>query len=184
MFPDHGAEPGGGERPLNVFSGEAPVGTVGNIEQLDSHGGTVSLPVHGKVKDEMQIGEIATRSGVSAKTIRYYEDIGLLPAPPRTASGYRDYEASTVDRLAFVRAAQAVGLSLGEIRGIVALRDDGQTPCGHVLDLLRTRATDLDHRIAELQSLQHELSRLMARAAQLDPADCDPARICHLVGPS
>jgi MerR family transcriptional regulator, copper efflux regulator len=82
----------------------------------------------------MRIGELAERSGVSAKTIRYYEDIGLLPAPARLASGYRDYEPSTLDRLAFIRAAQAVGLSLGEIRGIVALRDEGQTPCGHVLD--------------------------------------------------
>ena len=132
----------------------------------------------------MQIGELASRSGVSTKTIRYYEAIGLLPPPARSASGYRDYDRSTLDRLAFVRAAQAVGLSLGEIRGIVALRDEGQTPCGHVLDLLRTRSAELDRRITELRTLQSELNRLVARAEQLDPADCDPARICHLVGPA
>ena len=131
----------------------------------------------------MRIGEMAKRSGVPAKTIRYYEDIGLLPPPARSASGYRDYEPSTLDRLAFVRAAQAVGLSLGEIRGIVALRDKGQTPCGHVLDLLRTRSAELDRRIAELRNLQGELKRLVTRAEQLDAADCDPARICHLLGP-
>ena len=131
----------------------------------------------------MQIGELASRSGVSTKTIRYYEDIGLLPPPPRSPSGYRNYDTSTLDRLAFVRAAQAVGLSLGEIRGIVALRDEGQTPCGHVLDLLRTRSAELDRRITELRALQGELIRLVARAERLDPADCDPARICHLVGP-
>lgn len=131
----------------------------------------------------MRIGEIATRSGVSAKTIRYYEDIGLLQPPPRTASGYRDYEPTTVDRLAFVRAAQAVGLTLGEIRGIVALRDDGETPCNHVLGLLRDRAAELGRRISELRTLQSELKRLVTRAAQLDPGDCDPDRICHLVGP-
>src|SRR6266403_1817154 len=102
----------------------------------------------------MQIGELASRSGISTKTIRYYEDIGLLPPPPRSPSGYRDYDTSTLDRLAFVRAAQAVGLSLGEIRGIVALRDEGQTPCGHVLDLLRTRSAELDRRITELRALQ------------------------------
>ena len=121
---------------------------------------------------------------MSTKTIRYYEDIGLLPPPPRLGSGYRDYDPATLDRLAFIRAAQAVGLSLGEIRGIVALRDEGQTPCGHVLDLLRTRSAELDRRIAELRTLRGELDRLVARAEGLDPADCDPGRVCHLVGPS
>lgn len=132
----------------------------------------------------MRIGEVADRSGVSTKTIRYYEEVGLLPPPERSASGYRDYEASVLDRLAFIRAAQAVGLSLGEIRGIVALRDEGQTPCGHVLDLLRSRSAELDCRIDELRALRGELNRLVARADGLDPTDCDPRRICHLVGPS
>lgn len=131
----------------------------------------------------MRIGELAERSGVSTKTIRYYEEIGLVPPAPRLRSGYRDYEPSMLDRLAFIRAAQAVGLSLGEIRSIVALRDEGQTPCGHVLDLLRTRSAELDRRIAELRALRGELNRLVARAETLDPADCDPERICHLVGP-
>lgn len=132
----------------------------------------------------MRIGELAERSGVPAKTIRYYEDIGLLPAPPRLESGYRDYEPSTLDRLAFIRAAQGVGLSLGEIRGILALRDQGATPCSHVLELLRARAAELDRRIAELRDLRHELNRLVSRAEGLDPAECDPERICHLVGPA
>src|SRR5436305_5123786 len=132
----------------------------------------------------MRIGELASRSGVSPKTIRYYESIGLLPTPERLPSGYRDYDASALDALAFIRAAQAVGLSLGEIRGIVALRDEGQTPCGYVVDLLRSRAAELDRRIAELRALRGELNRLVARAEALDPADCDPGRICHLVGPS
>ena len=132
----------------------------------------------------MRIGELAERSGVSTKTIRYYEHIGLVPPVPRLTSGYRDYEASMLDRLAFIRAARAVGLSLGEIRGIVALRDDGQAPCGHVLDLLRTRSAELDRRIGELRALRSELNRLVTRAEALDPADCDPERICHLVGPT
>ena len=133
----------------------------------------------------MRIGELAERSGVSTKTIRYYEAIGLVPPVPRLASsGYRDYEPSMLDRLAFIRAAQAVGLSLGEIRGIVVLRDDGQAPCGHVLDLLRTRSAELGRRIGELRALRGELNRLVARAEALDPSDCDPERICHLVGPT
>ena len=102
----------------------------------------------------MLIGEVAHRSGVPPKTLRYYEDIGLLPAPARTVSGYRDFDGTVIDRLRFIRSAQAIGLSLGEIRGIVALRDDGQAPCGHVLELLRTRSLEIGRTIAEL-SLIH-----------------------------
>lgn len=130
----------------------------------------------------MRIGSLAQRSGVTAKTIRYYEDVGLVAPPPRTPAGYRDYEPAALDRLAFIRAAQAIGLTLGEIRSIIALRDDGQIPCGHVLDLLRRRADGLDRRIDELRSLRGELRRLADRAEGLDPADCDPARVCHLIG--
>jgi DNA-binding transcriptional MerR regulator len=130
----------------------------------------------------VRIGQLAQESGVTAKTIRYYQDIGLLPEPARTSSGYRDFDTTILDRLAFIRAAQAVGLTLGEIRSIIALRDDGQTPCGHVLDLLRGRADDLDRRITELRSLRGELRRLVERADRLDPAACDPSRVCHLIG--
>jgi len=130
----------------------------------------------------MRIGELASRSGVSAKAIRYYESIGLLPAPERLPSGYRDYDESTLDALAFIRAAQAVGLSLGEIRGIVALRDEGQAPCGYVVDLLRSRSAELDRRIAELLGLRRELVRLVQQAEHLDPAECDPRAVCHVIG--
>lgn len=132
----------------------------------------------------MLIGEVARRSGVSAKTIRYYEDIGLLRAPARTASGYRAYDEAVLDRLAFVRSAQAVGLTLGEIRGIVGLRDDGQIPCGHVIELLRARSTEIERTIGQLRTLRSELKRLVDRARDLDPADCDPHRVCHLIGPA
>ena len=132
----------------------------------------------------MRIGELAARSGVSTKTIRYYEAIGLIPPPHRSPSGYRDYDESPPDRLTFIRAAQAIGLSLGEIRSILALRDRGDTPCSYVVDLLKTRSAELDRRIAELRSLRTELHRLVERAGRLDPAHCDPRRICHLIGPS
>lgn len=130
----------------------------------------------------MRIGELAERAGVSTKTIRYYEKIGVLQEPERSPSGYRDYDDEAVARLGFVRAAQASGLTLGEIRGIIALRDRGETPCGHVLDLLTVRAAEVDRRIAELESLRAELGRLARRARSLDPADCDPRRVCHLIG--
>ena len=131
----------------------------------------------------MRIGELATAAAVPAKTIRYYEQIGVLAPPTRTASGYRTYDRTTVDRLRFIRAAQAAGLTLGEIRGIVALRDRGETPCTHVLHLITARAAEVDQRIIELQRLRADLERLARRARRLDPADCDPSRICHLIGP-
>lgn len=131
----------------------------------------------------MLIGEVADRSGVPAKTLRYYQDIGVIDPPARTASGYRDFDAGVLERLTFIRSAQAVGLTLGEIRGIVALRDDGHVPCGHVLELLRSRAADIRQTIAELRRLERELQTLVQRAGMLAPADCDPQRVCHLLGP-
>ena len=129
----------------------------------------------------MRIGELADRTGVPVKTIRYYEDIGVLAPPERAPSGYRDYDDPVIDRLAFIRAAQAVGLTLGEIRQVVALRERGETPCAHVVTLLEHRADEISERIIELQRLQGDLRRLAARAKGLDPADCDPQRICHVI---
>lgn len=130
----------------------------------------------------MRIGELSEASGVPTKTIRFYEGLGLLPAADRTASGYRDFTGDAADRLAFIRAAQAVGLTLGEIRSVVGLRDRGETPCEHVLDLIEARAADVDRRIGELEALRTELRRLARRAKRLDPAECDPGRVCHLIG--
>jgi MerR family transcriptional regulator, copper efflux regulator len=145
--------------------------------------GSVKVPVYGKVKVMLQIGELAERTGVPAKTIRYYEQIGVLAPPDRTPAGYRIYDQRAIERLAFVRSAQGLGLTLGEIRGIVAMRERGEAPCDHVLALMKTRAAEVHQRVVELQRLGDELDRLADRARTLDPSECDSARICHLVGP-
>lgn len=129
----------------------------------------------------MRIGELASQAGVTTKTLRYYERIGVLSPPSRSRSGYRDYRPDALDRLGFIRAGQAVGLSLGEIRQVVALRDHGETPCDHVYRLLQRRTTELDERIGELQALRRDLQALAKRARRLDPADCDPRGVCHLI---
>ena len=131
----------------------------------------------------MRIGELAATSGLSDKALRFYEQIGILDQPDRTSAGYRDYAPTVVDRLTFVRAAQAVGLSLGEIREIIGLRDRGETPCAHVSELLARHTADIESRIAELQVLRTELKRLSRRAKQLDPEACDPTKVCHLIAP-
>jgi DNA-binding transcriptional MerR regulator len=76
----------------------------------------------------VRIGELADQASISTKAIRYYEQVGILAPPARTASGYRTYDQAALGRLGFVRAAQAVGLTLGEIRQVIASRDNGQTP--------------------------------------------------------
>jgi MerR family copper efflux transcriptional regulator len=129
----------------------------------------------------MRIGELAERAGISTKAIRYYEQIGILSPTARTASGYRAYDEAALGRLSFVRAGQAVGLTLGEIRQIIAFRDNGQAPCAHVTDLLRRHAADLDQRIRELQQLRGELRQLAERATTLDPEHCPPEQVCHVI---
>jgi DNA-binding transcriptional MerR regulator len=132
----------------------------------------------------MRIGELAEAAGVTNKTLRYYERIGLLVAPSRSPSGYREYRPDVLGRLGFIKAAQAVGLSLGEIRQVIGLRERGATPCNHVSQLLQRRTAELDERIEDLQRLRRELQALTKRARRLDPMKCDPRGICHLVTPS
>jgi MerR family transcriptional regulator, copper efflux regulator len=129
----------------------------------------------------MRIGELAEQAGISTKAIRYYEQVGILTPPARAPSGYRSYDPSALGRLGFVRAAQAVGLTLGEIRQIMAFRDNGQAPCAHVTDLLQRHAANLQVRIRELQQLRGELRQLADRAATLDPEQCPPERVCHII---
>ena len=131
----------------------------------------------------MKIGELAERAGTTVKTIRHYDRVGVLCPEERSESGYRLYGEDALDRYRFVRAAQAVGLRLGEIREIVALRDRGETPCGFVVELIGRRAAELDARIAELVVLRHELRRLNRRAHRLDPRRCDPRLVCHVIDP-
>ncbi|HEX8771600.1 MAG TPA: heavy metal-responsive transcriptional regulator [Acidimicrobiales bacterium] len=129
----------------------------------------------------MRIGELAELARVSTKTLRYYEELGLLTPPNRTASGYRDYSGDALDRLGFIRSAQAIGLTLGEIREVIAFRDQGETPCAQVLELIERRRSELDARIRELQHLRRDLDHLARRAQTLDPADCSPETVCHLI---
>lgn len=129
----------------------------------------------------MRIGELATKAGLTAKTIRFYETAGVLSEPERQLSGYRDYDDSALARLRFVKAAQAAGLTLAEIRQVIAVRDLSGPPCRHVADLLDAHAADLDRRITELTALREEVRRLRDRADGLDPSRCDDAAVCHVI---
>lgn len=129
----------------------------------------------------MRIGELAAASGVTTKAIRFYETTGVLPAPARQASGYRQYDHGAIDRLAFVKAAQAAGLTLAQITDVISARDNSGAPCRHVADLLEQHAADLERRIAELTALLKQVRRLGDRATTLNPAQCHPSQVCHLI---
>ena len=129
----------------------------------------------------MLIGDLADRAGLSAKTIRFYEQAGLLPQPPRTAGGYRDYPPGALDRLAFIRHAQSAGFTLADIRGVLAIRDSGQAPCQHVSVLIGEHLARVERGIAELTRARDALKDLQRRAAATDPANCAESEICSIL---
>ncbi|RAX45496.1 heavy metal-responsive transcriptional regulator [Arthrobacter sp. AQ5-06] len=126
----------------------------------------------------MRIGETAAAAGTTAKTLRFYEDRGLLPVADRAPNGYRDYPHETVGRLEFIRRGRTAGLTLAQIGDILSIRDIGQAPCIHVRDLLVKQLRDLDAQIAELTALRATVAEFHDAAAAGDPAACDPERIC------
>lgn len=129
----------------------------------------------------MLIGEVAARTGVSTKTLRFYEARGLLPAPGRTAGGYRDYGTDAVGRVRFIKDAQGAGLTLGQVGEILAIRDDGRPPCEHVATLVHERLAAVDARLRELRSLRAQLRKIAERAEGYDPEDCEG--YCGLIPP-
>ena len=98
----------------------------------------------------MKIGQVAEQIGVSTATIRYYESIGLIDEPDRTATGYRDYDDVAVDRLRFVHDAQATGLSLVEIGSVLEMKSAGSRTCSHTTALLQRHLDELDTQIERL----------------------------------
>jgi DNA-binding transcriptional MerR regulator len=106
-----------------------------------------------------QIGELAARSGVTPDTLRYYERLGLLPKTQRTSGGFRVYTAQTFERLRFIKQAQSLGLTLHEIRDLLGYQTAGGLErCRRVRDMLRSKLSELQVRLAELQAFQRTLS--------------------------
>lgn len=126
----------------------------------------------------MTIGELASRCGLNARTIRYYERIGLLPAPPRTPAGYRIYRDAERETLGFIHQAKAVGLTLDEIVQVLAIRRGGSPPCQHVLALIDQKLEDIARQQIALAALQAELEALRQTTAVQMP---DEARVCALI---
>lgn len=126
------------------------------------------------------VGEVARAAGVGVQTLHYYEREGIIPQPSRTAAGYRQYDGATIGRIRFVRKAQALGLSLDEIKEVLALAARGTSPCGRVQAALTEKLAEVDRRLQQMQSFRDELARLTEHATSAPVSDGE-ARICSIL---
>jgi DNA-binding transcriptional MerR regulator len=129
----------------------------------------------------MNIGEVAKRTGLERSAIRFYEQEGVVPEPSRSESGYRTYADADIDLIRFVKRARSLGISLDDIRSIVALRNDDQAPCAVVRDIISAQAQSIEQRIVELQALHKELLRLDELAADTTDEWPSGSCVCHIV---
>lgn len=130
----------------------------------------------------MKIQELAQNTGVSAKTIRYYEEIGILPAPARGDNNYRQYDERDVERLRLVAGARRLDLSLDDIQEIIALRDRREAPCRIMLQRLAQKADEIAERIQALQKLEGELRELYTLGLTFPTDGVDGKNcVCHIV---
>lgn len=118
----------------------------------------------------LTIGRIAAQADVHIETIRYYERRGLLPDPPRTEAGYRQYDAESVTRLRFIKEAQALGFTLEEIQGLLALRVDKETSCEDVRRRAEHKMADIEAKINALQQMHSALQEMITACAQGGPS--------------
>ncbi|MGJ3246801.1 MAG: heavy metal-responsive transcriptional regulator [Elainellaceae cyanobacterium] len=129
----------------------------------------------------LKIGDIASESGLPVKTIRYYEEIGLLvPTVERSEAGYRLFDPAVLNRLAFIKRAQSLGLSLQEIHQILGIHDEGQLPCGEVKQHLEVKVESISAQIEALEMLRAELQGILS-GWQEQPA---PDRIAKTICPN
>jgi DNA-binding transcriptional MerR regulator len=118
------------------------------------------------------IGEAAFRTGVKVPTIRYYEQVGLLPAPPRTQGNRRLYGPDELRRLSFIRHARELGFEMEDIRDLLAMTAEPQASCHQADSIARSHLVEIKRRIARLQSLRSELERMIWECGHGRVCDC------------
>jgi len=120
----------------------------------------------------LTIGKLATATGVHLETVRYYERIGLMPEPARTAGGYRSYGADHTRRLSFIRRARELGFGIGEIKALLALAEPGHISCADVKTLTLTHLDDVRAKISDLRRLESILTRTVDRCSGAEAPIC------------
>lgn len=129
---------------------------------------------------EMSVGELARATDTKPVTIRWYEKVGLLPNPPRTAGNYRAYGAAHLGRLRFIRRSRELGFSIEEIRALLQISDDSERDCADVDMIARHRLADVERKIADLTSLAGELRHVIGQCHGGTIAEC---RIIEALAP-
>lgn len=132
-------------------------------------------------RTSLRIGELANKAGVSTKTIRFYEESGVLPEPERADNGYRVYNDDSVERLTFIRDAQSAGLRLDEITDILEMRDQGVSTCKHTTAILDRHLSEVDRQLKDLERTRERLVEMTDRARSLDPAGCTDPNRCQTI---
>ena len=126
------------------------------------------------IANALTIGKLAGRVDVNVQTIRYYERRGLLPKPSRSSSGYRIYADDSVRRLSFIKQAQLLGFSLGEIQELLSLRMQPGTTCGDIRKRTRQKIVAIDKKIEDLKRIRSALTKLAAACRGNGPTDDCP----------
>ena len=123
----------------------------------------------------LAIGELGRLTGTKVETIRYYERIGLLAAPVRTAGNYRAYGPEHLNRLSFIRRSRDLGFSLGQVRALLTLSDDRHQPCEEIDAIARQHLAEVDRKIADLRALRRELGNM------IDQCRCGTVAECRII---
>lgn len=129
----------------------------------------------------LTIGDLGKATDTKVETVRYYERIGLLPKPPRTAANYRDYGAAELARLSFIRRARGLGFSLDQVRALLGLSDDRSCDCAGIDRIANQHLVDVERKIADLTALRRELKAVIESCDGGTVAEC---RIIEALAPA
>ena len=133
------------------------------------------------MENTMSIGALAKATGTKVETVRWYEQVGLLPAPTRTSGNYRAYDAAHLGRLSFIRRARDLGFSLDQIRALLDIAGQQDRSCEAVDVIAREHLDEVDRKIADLQALRRELNALIGQCRHGRVAEC---RIIEALAPT
>ena len=130
-------------------------------------------------KNEFSRGELARETGVHGETIRYYESIGLMPKPSRSAGGHRIYDIFQLRRLSFIKRSRELGFTLSEVRSLLSLFDSGDYSCAEVRDRTLTHIDDVNRRIGALQAMRDELEVMVTKCDGRSTPECPILETLH-----